>query len=76
MLPRLKRFREIDLSLPANITDEDWKVILDKIIEAFELIKFEWEDEYNSTIDEYKEREEKIKEGLSLFAKYYRDLWI
>jgi len=76
ILPRLKRFREIDLSLPTNITDDEWKVILDKIIEAFELIKFEWEDEYNSIIDEYKEREEKIKEGLRLFVEHYGDLWV
>jgi hypothetical protein len=58
-----------------NQTDEEdskmyqeWLGILDKMIRAFELHKKHY-SECDNVIDK------EIKEGLSLFAKYYQYLW-
>jgi len=67
ILPRLKRFREIDIGMPGCLTESKWEEILDKMIFAFENIV---KDEiYSKTIDI------KIGSGLRLFGKYFRYLW-
>jgi hypothetical protein len=59
-------------------TYEDWVNILNKIEEAFDLL---WEDDnctdewYAKTTEQHVKDNEKIEEGLRLFAKYYRALW-
>lgn len=65
----------------AKIGEDNWKSILDKMIFAFEeLATGEKEliilnkDKYE--VDEILELEEKIQEGLNLFAKHYKALWI
>lgn len=73
LLPRLKRFKEVQLELESipNVPEienlEDWIDALNKMIESFEIIVSE--DYY--TVSDY----EKIKEGLQVFAKYYNFLW-
>lgn len=68
ILPCLKKFKKNLHGHPGNITFEQWKSILNKMIKAFELLNG---DEFY-----YKNKEdEMIKEGLELFAKYYRHLW-
>jgi len=72
ILPRLKRFKEISFSFPVDLKSEEWDKVLDKMILAFELC-------LDDEIKEYKEEEKKqkkIKEGLKLFAKWFRHLWI
>ena len=65
--PRLKAFKEIVNTHPCDISFEEWKYTLDKMILAFELLcKDNWYDD-NEQI--------KINEGLNLFAKYYQHLW-
>jgi hypothetical protein len=68
--PRLKRFKELTICHPHEITSEQWDEILDKMIFAFDQII---EDDYSKMSDP--DCFEKIKEGLSLFHKYYFDLW-
>ena len=94
ILPRLKRFRELELKgVPGNISkltweeeqklsekeaeahweqmEKDWNEILDKMILAFEtIVKDDWKD-----INDMKNQEKNINEGLSLFAQYLRGLW-
>ena len=59
---------------PCEMTFEEWKSIVDKMIEAFKLIITD--DDYDC-LDKTmsKNREKKIKYGLRLFAKYFRHLW-
>lgn len=48
---------------------DEWHQILDKIIETFDLLQ----DDDSLTSEEEAKR---MQEGLDLFAKHYRDLWI
>lgn len=68
VLPRLKKFREIDFGYPGNMSEEEWREILDKMIYAME---FNAKDE----IIMDKEENEKIQEGNKLFGKYFNSLW-
>lgn len=58
ILPRLKAFRENHFSHPMNLTSEQWNEILDDIITAFELYKYD---------NVSKSEEEKIEKGMKLF---------
>lgn len=67
-LPRLKRFKELNGGYPSYLTEESWIDILQKIIDAFTLYE-------KNSIPFNKNEEKIIEEGLSLFAKYFRNLW-
>ena len=67
VLPRLKRFKEVNDSYPNKMTFEEWDEILDKMIQSFELIT---QDNFDIQRDD-----EKIKEGLDLFGKHFTKLW-
>ena len=68
ILPRLKRFKEVCCSYPCELTETEWKEILNKMIWSFQyIIKFDFIEE--------EEVDEQCQEGLDLFAKYFRDLW-
>ena len=80
--PRLLAFKKYNIhSYPGDFnTFEEWQEVIDKIIYAFKLLYFgvpwvEFEYYKGYSQQEYVKEEEKIKEGLLLFAKYYRDLW-
>ena len=68
ILPRLKRFREVTIGCPADISWEEWTAALDKMIAAFE-----WH------AADVNERDENFyteaQKGIELFAKYYGYLW-
>ena len=49
---------------------EEWNIILDKMILAFENIV---KDDYDK--DSYKKQQEEIEEGLKLFCTHFRGLW-
>jgi len=65
--PRLKRLKEIQHGYPADLNEEEWSEILDKMILAFKLIK---EEDYY-----IKKDPGEITEGLNLFVEYYSNLW-
>lgn len=75
ILPRLKAFKEHQIGHPGSLDQSEWHNILDKMIHAFQLL-------YDDCIDKYdweplsEEQENDIYEGIQLFAKYYRCLWI
>ena len=76
ILPRVKRFREINKqSYPADLKDmKQWNKILDSIIWAFDYSLNE-----EKIIQDEKEREKnqrKYKKGMKLFSEYFEDLWI
>lgn len=58
------------VGMPVGMEFEEWKSIIDKMIEAFKLIIISDTDALES-----KKRNHKINRGLKLFAKYFRDLW-
>lgn len=74
-IPILKEYRNNDAGYPGIFNSkEEWNVILDKIIFAFEIIKKDeyWYSENRKT---YKKDVKTIKEGLSMFSKYFMQLW-
>lgn len=66
--PRLRRFRDISIAYPSDLTVDEWFADLSKMIWAFEFIA----SEKNITNDY---QEANIQEGLDLFAKHYQSLW-
>lgn len=66
ILPILKYYRKNTSGYPIITTNEEWKIILDKIINSFQLIADQ---------DDGPAKKEEINEGLTLFAKYYQNLW-
>ena len=70
ILPRLKRFKEVNNGIPDLLSEAEWDAILDKMIAAFDFAASE--ERWNATSEEYAEHQE----GLELFAKYYfAHLW-
>lgn len=67
ILPRLKRFKEIDETRPVNMSIKQWKKTLDKIILLFEIS--------SSTDIKTLEDVKNLKKGMKFFAKYFRNLW-
>ena len=102
--PLLIKFSEQPHGYPADLTEDEWDTIIDKMIFSFSCsLDSDWEDQFyiNTRLDSteslddsikslkiidnfsdlkfdkegYEKFVEKIDEGLSLFAKYYRHLW-
>jgi len=55
---------------PSSMTFEQWKSIIDKMIEAFKL-QITTDNEWNVS----KNKQKKINYGMRLFIKYYNHLW-
>lgn len=55
---------------PSSMTFEQWKSIIDKMIEAFKL-QITTDNEWSVS----KNKQKKIKYGMRLFIKYYNHLW-
>ncbi len=84
ILPRLRRLKELNDAYPASLNDSEqfdeesdercmgeWHEKLDKMIESFEMAS-------SNSIDYYimsKKQFNKFRWGMSLFAKYYNNLW-
>lgn len=56
--------------------ERQWNEILDKMIWSFERILDQFSPEEDYTTRRTKEYQDKLDEGLALFGKYYRCLWI
>mgnify|MGYP003450184970 FL=1 len=69
IVPRLQAFKTLDKhGYPSDFTDmRTWNNTIQKMINAFELMKYV----HSLSIDE----ERIVSEGLSLFCKYFRNLW-
>jgi len=66
--PRLKAFKAIDKhGWPEDFENqEDWNKAIQKMIDAFELVK-----DYSPS---YEEDIRIVEQGVEMFCKYYRDL--
>lgn len=71
ILPRLKRYREIEAGWSRRCKNqEEWNKILDKMIFAMEhAVKGHWD--VNWTEDDHN----RAQEGAKLFGKYFFSLW-
>lgn len=70
IIPRLIRFKEINASTPAQLTEEEWNDILNKMIIAFQLTT---RDNGSRNWTNYESKQ--INEGLDLFRKWFMHLW-
>lgn len=70
IVPRLQAFKALDKHdyCPAFKDMREWDKAIQKIIDAFELMKYAGA---THTADE----EKTITEGLELFCKHFRNLW-
>jgi hypothetical protein len=77
LLPRIKKLREKTKSYPDNLNSlDDWYKILDKIIEAFELIKISkiyFDPNYSQKqLDQlYVKYTKTVNIGLKFLSKYF-----
>jgi len=70
IIPRLKRFREINPSTPCEMTSGEWDNKLAKMVRAFELIVKD-----NGSRNWNEEECNDIEEGLDLFREWFMQLW-
>lgn len=73
VLPRLKYLREHHCGYPCDLQEIEWDMILDEVIESFELI-IEC-DGFMFDKEEMGIKQAKIERGLLLFAKHFQGLW-
>ena len=69
IVPRLRAFKQLDKhGYPPDFNDmRTWNNTIQKMIDAFELMKY---------VNSLSDREKKtVDEGLSLFCKYFCNLW-
>ena len=71
LVPRLKQLKEKGHGPPVGLTEQKWDTILNKIIQAFELIATPEEDFQG----EEGEIKPEVGDGLRLFAEWYLALW-
>ena len=71
ILPRLRRFKELNNGYPSDMTETEWDEKIDQMIEAFDLLI----KTYDGDVDETVETDEKIDTGLKLFGEKLRNLW-
>lgn len=70
ILPRLKRFKEVNIGYPPDLTWEEWQAILDQMIMAIE-----WHASDCVERDGSADRYFKVSEGMELFGRYFCHLW-
>lgn len=74
IVPRLKRFKEVNDGYPSNYNSmEDWESDIQKMIDGFELWinHFEWDHVKELREENHK----KVDEALQIFAKEFKALW-
>lgn len=73
IVPRLKVFILEKDTRPQELTKDEWNEVLKKILWSFEYML---KDCYYSRSLNKKEETEKLDEGLQLFSRYIKCLWI
>lgn len=72
ILPRLKRFKEVRVGYPSDLSQEEWDNILEDMVFAFEF--FASDDQYTKYPSDGKEYKRALK-GIKLFSKRFGNLW-
>lgn len=78
VLPRLKAYKLENIGHPTNLSQEEWDIILDKMIYSFESCssKEAFKDDFEFGSTEYSEHRKRVAEGLRLFGENFEALWI
>lgn len=66
MIPRLKRFKEINNGFPPDLTPEKWDSIIQQMVDGFEEELLRYDDGFDR---------KKVDKGLRLFSKWFQHLW-
>lgn len=69
-IPRLKRFKELNNGMPCGLTEDEWDIIIDKMILAMELLSRD-----NGSRLFSGDEDKQVNEGLDLFRERFMDLW-
>jgi len=79
ILPMLKQLKEEKYGYPSTLTEKKWNTIVDEMIWSFEQVLDDESDEKFWTDgidwDGLRAHNKRIDKGLTLFGKYYRNLW-
>ena len=74
--PRLKAFKEYTQSYPGGVSGFiEWKMILDQMVEGFELWQNHWEWENDNDQNIINEKRHKVDIALELFKEQSFELW-
>jgi hypothetical protein len=73
LLPRLKRFKELNNGHPGNLSWKKWNNILDNIIYGLEAALSEWDGKCD--IEKAVQLETSINNAFKLLAKWHGHLW-
>lgn len=71
ILPRLKRFKQVNIAYPTDLSFVQWNEYLDEMIYAFEYYASEKIYQFDFKPEEY----QRVQQGLKLFSQYYGGLW-
>ena len=76
ILPRLIRFKEVNVAFPGDLTFEKWNLIIDEMIFAFDWTLNYEDDKYDNITDkQIKENWERCEKGMQLFSTHFMSLW-
>lgn len=71
LLPRLKRFREVTIGYPFELTEKKWDSILGEMIWFCE----EYINGYAYDLDKDVKKNKRFLKASKLLSKYFLDLW-
>jgi len=79
ILPRLIRFKEVNIGFPGGWEDIDfkkWDAMLDEMIFSFDWSLNSEEDKYDKLTEEERAKNwKRYDAGMQIFAKWFRHLW-
>jgi len=75
ILPRLKRFKEVNNGHPTHLSEDEWDSILDEMIYAMEYTATQWTDDWDDTNFNVQENWDRYLQGMKYFGKYFHHLW-
>lgn len=67
MVSRLRRFKDITMTLPPELSEDQWEKILDEMIDTFKCMQGCYCPDKHDI--------EKIDKGMELFKKHHWHLW-
>ena len=71
IVPRLKRFKELNNGYPPDLAFESWNIIINEMIYALEFRAKETVDQLDATVEEY----DRVQRGLAAFGRHFSELW-